>query len=320
MNQYKQEYVTEFAYILGTMQKEYGNIIDKFPPKITENQDGIKIFNEFVEFMVDKFLSSTSRDYEDFIRTNIEDLKNEFVNTEREDKWKKIYNIALKEYEELTPIQKLHLADFSILNSIDENISGIDLKTKEKLLNIIQDVWLKDEEHISEIRVADRITEAYRDKKVTLKALESARSRDILQCVYDYDSFTSLNKYTMEDKEYIEKLFDLMSKTEYFKEESNVVIIEQGTIIGQTRAMILFLQEENEYMKKSNGEIENYDEAIKNNNNLIKELKESGSQNILIGIEWNRENQSYELMNDDMIIEKLEDIVEEQEEEYEEEY
>ena len=45
MNRYKQEYVTEFAYILGTMQQEYGNIIDKIPTIITENQDEVKIFN-----------------------------------------------------------------------------------------------------------------------------------------------------------------------------------------------------------------------------------------------------------------------------------
>ena len=193
MNQYKQEYVTEFAYILGTMQKEYGNVIDKFPPRITENQDGIRIFNEFVEFMVDKFLSSTSRNYEDFIRTNIDDIKNEFVNTEREDKWKNIHSIELAEYEELTPIQKNHLADFSILNSIDSCMDQVNLETKEKLLNIIRDVWLKDEEHISESKVADEIVEAYRDKKVTLTALENANNRDILQCVYGYQDFRICN-------------------------------------------------------------------------------------------------------------------------------
>lgn len=320
MNQYKQEYVTEFAYILGTMQKEYGNVIDKFPPRITENQDGIKIFNEFVEFMVDKFLSSTSRDYEDFIRTNIDDIKNEFVNTERENKWKNIHSIELAEYEELTPIQKNHLADFSILNSIDSCMDQVNLETKEKLLNIIRDVWLKDEEHISESKVADEIVEAYRDKKVTLTALENANNRDILQCVYGYQDFRTLNKYAMEEFEYIENLFENVSKTEYFNEESNVIIVEHGIIVGQTKAMILYLMEENDYMKKTNGVNENFDEAIKNNENLIEELRGNISQNILIGIEWNKTEQSYNLMENEEIIERLEDIIEDQEEEYEEEY
>lgn len=320
MNQYKQEYVTEFAYILGTMQKEYGNVIDKFPPRITENQDGIRIFNEFVEFMVDKFLSSTSRNYEDFIRTNIDDIKNEFVNNEREDKWKNIHSIELAEYEELTPIQKNHLADFSILNSIDSCMDQVNLETKEKLLNIIRDVWLKDEEHISESKVADEIVEAYRDKKVTLTALENANNRDILQCVYGYQDFRTLNKYAMEEFEYIENLFKNVSKTEYFNEDSNVIIVEHGIIVGQTKAMILFLMEENDYMKKTNGVNENFDEAIKNNESLIEELRGAISQNILIGIEWNKTEQSYNLMKNEEIIERLEDIIEDQEEEYEEEY
>lgn len=320
MNQYKQEYVTEFAYILGTMQKEYGNVIDKFPPRITENQDGIRIFNEFVEFMVDKFLSSTSRNYEDFIRTNIDDIKNEFVNTEREDKWKNIHSIELAEYEELTPIQKNHLADFSILNSIDSCMDQVNLETKEKLLNIIRDVWLKDEEHISESKVADEIVEAYRDKKVTLTALENANNRDILQCVYGYQDFRTLNKYAMEEFEYIENLFENVSKTEYFNEDSNVIIVEHGIIVGQTKAMRLFLMEENDYMKKTNGVNENFDEAIKNNESLIEELRGAISQNILIGIEWNKTEQSYNLMKNEEIIERLEDIIEDQEEEYEEEY
>lgn len=319
MNQYKQEYVTEFAYILGTMQSEYGNIIDKFPPVITENQDGVKIFNEFVEFMVDKYLDSTDKNYEEFIKTNIDDLKNEFSNMDRKDKWKNVYSIAIAEYEELTPIQKNHLSDFSILNSIDTSIKEIDLETKEKLLNIIRDVWLKDEEHISESKVADEIAKAYENKKVTLTSLEKANNRDILQCVYGYEDFRTLNKYSMEEFEYIESLFDNVSKTEYFNKESNVIIIDQGIVIGQTKAILLYLMEENDYMKKSNGLTENYDEAIKNNNQLIEDLKEGISQDLPIGIIWNKDEQSYSKMDNSMIIDRLEEVIEEQEEEDEEE-
>ncbi len=319
MNQYKQEYVTEFAYILGTMQSEYGNIIDKFPPVITENQDGVKIFNEFVEFMVDKYMVSTNKNYEEFIKTNIDDLKNEFSNMDRKDKWKNVYSIAVAEYEELTPIQKNHLSDFSILNSIDTFIKKIDLETKEKLLNIIRDVWLKDEEHISESKVADEIAKAYENKKVTLTSLEKANNRDILQCVYGYEDFRTLNKYGMEEFEYIESLFDNVSKTEYFNKESNVIIIDQGIVIGKTKAILLYLMEENEYIKKSNGLTENYDEAIKNNNLLIEDLKEGISQDLLIGILWNKDEQSYSKMDNSMIIDRLEEVIEEQEEEDEEE-
>lgn len=92
MNRYKQQYMTEFAYILGTMQKDNENIIDKFPSRITENQDGITIFNDFIEFIVERFLATTERDYESFIRNNIEDLKKEFG--EKEEKIENLYNRA----------------------------------------------------------------------------------------------------------------------------------------------------------------------------------------------------------------------------------
>lgn len=92
MNSYKQQYMTEFAYILGTMQKENKNIIDKFPSRITENQDGITVFNDFIEFMVERFLATTERDYESYIKNNIEELKKEFC--EKEEKLENLYNRA----------------------------------------------------------------------------------------------------------------------------------------------------------------------------------------------------------------------------------
>ena len=75
----------------------------------------------------------------------------------------------------------------------------------------------------------------------------------------------------------------------------------------------------NEYIKKSNGLTENYDEAIKNNNLLIEDLKEGISQDLLIGILWNKDEQSYSKMDNSMIIDRLEEVIEEQEEEDEEE-
>ena len=207
MNQYKQEYMTEFAYILGTMQKEYGDIIDTFPPNLTENQDGIKIFNEFVELMVDKFLSSRCRDYETFIKENIDEMKKEFTNTEREDKWKNIYNIGLKYYYELEPHEKIHLPDFEILNSINAILEKPDLKIQERLLNIIKDVWLVNEENLSESKIADEICKAYKNKKITLDSLEEANNRNLLQCVLGYDDFSEYNEQSPEQKEYIEDLF-----------------------------------------------------------------------------------------------------------------
>jgi len=314
MNRYKQEYVTEFAYILGTMQKETGNIIDKFPPKLTENQEGIKIFNDFVIFMVDKFLSNTERDYEKFIRDNIEDIKKEFTDNNRFNKMKDIKSIAVYEYEELTNLQKNHLTDFEILSAIDSCVD-VDIKTKEALLNIIVDVWLKDENHISASKIADEIVEAYRDKKVTLKSLQDARSRDILLCVYGDEDFEELNKENLEEDELIENLFERACDTEYRNQEKDIIVVEEGIVIGSTSEILEYLKEENEYL--TNNEKECSEAIIRNNETVIKEIKEDKLEDEIIGIEWDKEYGIYNVIDNEKIIERLEEILEEQEEEEE---
>lgn len=321
MNQYKQEYMTEFGYILGTMQKEYGNIIDKFPPILTENQDGIKIFNEFVEFLVDKFLSSKSKDYEEFIKDNIDEAKKEFVNIDRKDEWKNIYNIELKYYHELEPYERVHLSDFEILNSINDVLDKPDLKTQERLLNVVKDVWLKDENHISESKVADEICEAYKNKQISLDSLEEASSRDLLQCVYGYDRFSLYNTNIVEQYEYIERLYNSANKTEYKNEEFNVVIIEEGMVIGFAKDIINYIDDENEHLKRITSRYEdNYDTLIKNGEIILESIKENTQNEDIVGIKYDNVNGCYNIMQNLEIIEELEEIVEEyQEEDYEEE-
>lgn len=316
MNRYKQEYVTEFAYILGTMQKEEGNVIDKFPPKLTENQDGIKIFNDFVIFLVDKYLSTGERDYEKFIKDNIEEFKEEYSKTSRYNNLKDVKSIAVYKYEELTDLQKNHLTDFEILSSIDSYVE-VDLKTKETLLNIISDVWLKDENHTSASKIADEIVEAYRDKKVTLKSLQNARSRDILLCVYGDSDFEELNKYELEEDELIENLFERACETEYKNNENDIVIIEEGIVIGSTSKIIEYLKEENKYLTENEKECS--ESIIKNNTTIIEEIKNDKQEDETIEIVWDKEYGIYNVMDNEEIIENLEDILDEQEEENEDE-
>lgn len=319
MNQYKQEYMTEFGYILGTMQKEYGNIIDKFPSKITENQDGIKIFNEFVEFLVDKFLSSNSRDYERFIKDNIEEVKEEFVNLERTDKWKNVHNIALKYYYELEPSERNHLPEFAILYSINSILEKPELEVQERLLNVIYDVWLKDEDHINESKISDEICEAYKNKQISLDSLENANSRDLLQCALGYDSFSAYNTNPIEQHEYIEHLYNQAMDTDYKNQESNVVIIEQGIIIGSAKDIIEYLVDENNYLKETK-QYESCETLIRNNETVIEEIKDDMEMETIIGIEYDKEFGIYNVMENEEIIDELEEIVEEyQEEDYEEE-
>jgi len=321
MNQYKQEYMTEFGYILGTMQKEYGNIIDKFPPKITENQDGIKIFNEFVEFFVDKFLSSKSRDYEEFIKENIDEVKKEFTEIERVDKWKNIFSLELKYYNELEPYERVHLTDFEILNSINNILDKPDLKTQERLLNIIKNVWLKDENHISESKIADEICSAYKSKQISLDSLEKANSRNLLQCVYGYDKFSLYNTNIVEQYEYIEKLYNKANNTEYKNEEFNVIVVEEGVLIGFAKDIINYLDDENEHLKRITSRYEdNYDTLIKNGEIILESIKENTQNEDIVGIKYDNVNGCYNIMQNLELIEQLEEIVEEcQEEDYEEE-
>lgn len=320
MNSYKQEYMTEFGYILGTMQKEYGNIIDKFPPTLTENQDGIKIFNEFVEFMVNEYLSTNKKDYEGYIKENINELKEEFVNMERTDKWKNINNIALKYYDELEPIEKNHLSDFAILNSINSILDKPSLKTQERLLEVINNVWLKDEEHISESKVADEICEAFKNKEITLDSLEETDSRDLLQCVYGYDNFSQFNEHPFEQNEYIEDLFEKSLNTKYKNNDNEIIIIDQGIIIGSASDIIDYLRDENAYLReKSNSKTESYETIIRNNETVIEEIKEDMKLETIIGIEWDKEYGIYNVMENQSIIDRLEDILENKQEEENEE-
>ena len=201
MNRYEQEYVTEFAYLLGTMHNEYGNIIDQFPPSIIENQDPIKVFNDFVVFMVSKFLASKSKDYMSFIKENISDVKKEFVDLPKENRWKNIDNVGLAYYYELEPYEKVHLSDFEILNSINSVLDNPDLKMQERLLNVIDEAWRKNEENLSENKVADEICMAYKNNKISLEALEKTNSRILLQCALGNDDFSKYNNIEQEEED-----------------------------------------------------------------------------------------------------------------------
>lgn len=202
MNSYKQQYMTEFAYILGTMQKDNENIIDKFPSKITENQDGITIFNDFIEFIVERFLATTERDYESYIKSNIEELKKEFC--EKEEKLENLYNRAFN--------------------------------------------------------------------------------------------------------------------TNYKNAESNVVIVEHAIIVGLRDEILRYLENENKYLKEiSDNKNECNETIIRNNELVIEEIKNDIKENRIIGIRWDNEYAVYNLMEVGEMIGRLEEILEEQEEEHEEE-
>lgn len=105
-------------------------------------------------------------------------------------------------YEQLTPEQKIHLADFEIINSIE---NATDKKfvqeEKEELLEIIKKAWLKDESNTSLATIGDAIVEAYANGEVSLDTLNNANSYDILDCAIGIEEFKDLEDIEEEIEE-----------------------------------------------------------------------------------------------------------------------
>lgn len=119
------------------------------------------------------------------------------------------YKTPFEIYDELPGRIKTHLSDFDIVNSIrnydwKEAINPLNKDTENNLFDVIEDVWLEDEEHTSLSHIADVITEAYASGKISIDALQKADSNEILQCVYGFNDFEDLEK-SLANEEVIEE-------------------------------------------------------------------------------------------------------------------
>lgn len=104
-------------------------------------------------------------------------------------------------YNELTHEQKIHLADFDIINSIENSTKKeFTQEEKETLLDAIKDAWLKDEESISLSTIADKIVEAYANSEISLDTLDNASSFEILDCAIGIESFEDLEESYSEER------------------------------------------------------------------------------------------------------------------------
>ena len=95
----------------------------------------------------------------------------------------------------------MHLSDFEILNSINSVLDNPDLKKQERLLNVIDKAWRKNEENLSENKVADEICMAYKNNEISLEALEKTNSRILLQCALGNDDFSKYNNIEQEEED-----------------------------------------------------------------------------------------------------------------------
>lgn len=105
-------------------------------------------------------------------------------------------------YNRLTSAQRIHLLDFTIINSI-ENACDKDFKQeeKERLLEVISDAYLEDESHTDRATIADEIVRAYANGEVSLETLEEASNSQILDCIVGLGCFDSLEEELEEYEE-----------------------------------------------------------------------------------------------------------------------
>ncbi len=103
-------------------------------------------------------------------------------------------------YNRLSPAQRTHLLDFTIINAIESCEKEFKQDEKERLLEIINDAYLDDENHIDRTTIADEIVEAYANGEVSLKTLEESGTTEILDCIVGIGSFESLEE-ELEDEE-----------------------------------------------------------------------------------------------------------------------
>lgn len=104
-------------------------------------------------------------------------------------------------YNRLSPAQRIHLLDFTIINSIEAYDKEFKQDEKEKLLRIINDVYLEDENHTDRTTIADEIVEAYANGEVSLETLGEARNSEILDCIIGLGSFDSLEEELENEEE-----------------------------------------------------------------------------------------------------------------------
>lgn len=302
MNQSKQEYMVNFAYKLGVLLQKEGKVMPNMVLEIPDEQEELKLFNNYIEFFADKCLSSEIENCEEFIKNNFDKLEQEFLNKkEVEKKNKPIIDMSVKLYNELEPMIKTHLSDLETLHAIDLNLDKPDMKTQERLLHIINRVWLKDEENISECKVADEICEAYRNEEISLDDLENADSRDLLQCVYGYDDFSNYNQ-----NKHIKDLYYQACEASSQEQIENV-IFEKQCIVGSCSNMIKLLEKERKFFEN---EGEMYETPRRDIESLIEYVQVNKQLEEIIGIENNEETGSYKIIDDERIVEILREIVE----------
>lgn len=141
-----------------------------------ENIEIIAVYDEREESkLIEEFEFDENENYVGDIKINVEK------------------SLEFKLFDKLSLEQRIHLADFNIISSI-ENATDKDFSQREKeiLFEVIKCAWLKDETNISVSTIADAIVEAYANDEVGLEALENASSFEVLDCAIGMGSFEDM--------------------------------------------------------------------------------------------------------------------------------
>lgn len=107
------------------------------------------------------------------------------------------YKTPFEIYDELPERIRIHLSDFDIVHSIrsydwKNAIKPLNTEIENALFNVIEDVWLEDEEHTSLSHIADVITEAYASAKISIETLQKSDNYELLQCINGFNDFEEL--------------------------------------------------------------------------------------------------------------------------------
>lgn len=149
-----------------------------------ENEQIISVYIEGEEF-IDEFEFDEDENYLDPIAENVS------------------HTFTL--YNRLSAAQRIHLLDFTIINAIESCEKEFTQDEKERLLEIINDVYLEDENHTDRTTIADEIVEAYANGEVSLKTLEECKATEILDCIIGIGSFDLLEEELEDEEDYEEE-------------------------------------------------------------------------------------------------------------------
>lgn len=105
-------------------------------------------------------------------------------------------------YDQLTPEQRIHIGDLRIVHSIkNAGQKNFTEEEQDRLFVIIDYACSENQTEVDNIRISDKVVEAYANREVTLDTLEKASAIQILDAAIGMGTFKYLEEEIEEDKD-----------------------------------------------------------------------------------------------------------------------